>query len=180
VSHASCEPLAAGYAILADVGGEVQAHLAEVLDADEHGHLWATGRFLANVPSHEDGVVIHPPEALTLRDAVVWAREHAKRVLVRVHDCEECSFYSAGRVALDGVPALPQTLELSRRRAPGWEFPDRSAGEEPIDWDVKVIAGQGRGAPVADYPRLFAQYLQRDPTIRCVEWIAHAGGGGER
>ena len=72
---------------------------------------------------------------------------------------------------------LPAGLKLARRRAPGWEFVDRTPSDPRIEWDVKVIAGQKRGMSVRDYPRRFASHLRRDATVRCVEWVAYPGGG---
>lgn len=153
------------------------AYVSEEIDYDENRWPCATGVFSVSVQGEEPEELVASPAPLGLSEAVAFAARHADRIIVRLADRWECTFYSAGPERVEDLALLPGGVKLARRRAPGWEFVDRIPSDPPIEWDVKVIAGQQRGEPVRDYPQRFADHLQRDASVRCVEWVPYPGGG---
>jgi hypothetical protein len=77
------------------------------------------------------------PEDVTLGEALVWAREHAVAVQVRLAGGDSPDLYSAGEMRLD-LPVLPEGFAVSPRRAAEWGFIDRTLDDEPIRWDVML------------------------------------------
>ncbi len=138
------------------MSARVAAFVSEEVDHDQDGRPCATGTFSVSVQGEESGELAASPARLGLADAVAFAARHADRIIVRVADRWESTSYSAGPHRVDGLAPLPAGVMLARRRAPGWEFVDRTPSDPAIEWDVKVIAGQQRGEPVPDYPRRFA------------------------
>jgi hypothetical protein len=65
---------------------------------------------------------------------VAFAAGHADRIIVRVADRWECTFYSAAPEPVEDLRLWPTGLTLARRRAPGWEFVDRLPSDPPIEW----------------------------------------------
>jgi hypothetical protein len=95
---------------------------------------------------------------VALEAAVQWARQRADKVVVRLAGWDQ--EFSAGAVPLDGLPPLPEGMELRPRRSAGWEFLDRTPQDEEIDWDVDVgvdtfalVAGADLGLTPA-WPRI--------------------------
>jgi hypothetical protein len=159
------------------VSVHVAAYVSEEIDYDENRWPCATAMFSVSVQGEEPKELAASPAPLGLPDAVVFAARHADRIIVRVADRWESTLYSAGPERVEDMPLLPVGLKLARRRAPGWEFVDRAPSDPPIEWDVKVTAGQQRGAPVRDFPQRFAEHLQHDVSVRCIEWVPYGGGG---
>lgn len=109
--------------------GTFSAHIAGV-DADAPPSIWT-------VPVDE---------------AIAWARKRARRVIVRyVAPPGEPSVFTAGaqdartNLEVDGpmveLPRWPPPdLQLTPGRNPGWEFMERTDGEEPIQWEVVLLS----------------------------------------
>jgi hypothetical protein len=76
-------------------------------------------------------------ESMSLDDALVWARDRASRVLVRLGGFGD-HLYTAGEVPVEDARPLAEAPPVHSRRLPGWEFVDRTMADPPISWDVVV------------------------------------------
>lgn len=114
------------------------AFVSEELGEDEAG-LIATARFSVMLERQlGDGPTVEiADESMALDDALVWARERATRVLVRRGGFGDHA-YTAGDMPIEDTPPLSEALPVQARRAPGWEFLDRTVADPPISWDVVV------------------------------------------
>jgi hypothetical protein len=159
------------------------ATVREVSDFDDEDRgPWASGLFEATAstePDHSD--FLEGPEGVPLEEALAWARKTASCVMVEyaAPSGAPC-FFSAGErecARVRGFPRWPPAdLELRPRRHPDWLHLDRSADDEPIDWDVKVTVGQMCGRPV---PELAERMAARLGDVEGLDWIDLAGGGFE-
>ncbi|MFN2617067.1 MAG: hypothetical protein ABR581_08080 [Thermoleophilaceae bacterium] len=124
--------------------------------------LLTLGLFTAHVETDQLSEGIDQgPARVPVEEAIAWARDRAARVIVRVKDSWENSFYSAGELpVLDEERPMKswpeQGLDLEPRRSPGWEHVDRTAADDPIEWDVIVSWDC-----VARLPRRFRKTLER-------------------
>jgi hypothetical protein len=141
--------------------------------------LWTLGLFTVFVEAgHSDGGIDHGPARVPAEEAIAWARERAARVVVRVEDSWQSSFYSAGELqALDdnGTPlaAWPDGgLDLKPRRSPGWEHVDRTEADEPIDWDIVVSWDSIDGIP-GGVAKELRNKLERNHSLRDVVVKVH-------
>jgi hypothetical protein len=155
------------------------ASVHEVLDDDDLGP-WATGLFEATAstePDYNDHV--EGPVRVPLEEALAWARETASCVMVEyAAPPGSPGLFSAGERQCKRVRGLPEgppaDLDLRPRRHPDWLHLDRSADDEPIDWDVKVTIGQVWGEPV---PELAERMVVRLGNLEGLDWIGLPGGG---
>jgi hypothetical protein len=111
------------------------AWVREIQRFDRRGPV-ALGRFAGEVLGGSALGVAHEytDGELTLPEAVSWARSRADRVSVSIAGL---GTFSAGRV-LGSDPPLDESITLHQRRAPGWEFADRSDDDPVIAWDVVI------------------------------------------
>lgn len=114
------------------------AFVSEEVGEDEAGPT-ATALFsvLLERQSDEGASVEIAGDAMSLDDALVWARKRASRVLVRRGGFGDQA-YTAGDVAVEEGRPLADALPVEPRRLPGWEFVDRTTADAPISWDVVV------------------------------------------
>jgi hypothetical protein len=82
------------------------AFITDDLDFDDLGPI-ATGRFSGSVQADDGGILDAIDEAMSLAEAIRWARERTDKVIVRIAGEEPC---------LDTEVDLSR--ELGRRRVP--------------------------------------------------------------
>jgi hypothetical protein len=106
-------------------------YVGEEMDAA----FW-TGRFSVHWESgaeHEMG-----PRAVSLEEALAWARARADVVLVRPGDD---GYYSAGPKRADEFPVWTSREQPpTRRRVAQLAYMDRTEDDEPIDWECEISA----------------------------------------
>jgi hypothetical protein len=132
----------------------------------------ALALFSAHVESDElpEGFA-QGPECSPAEEAIAWARARAAKVIVRCCETWENTFYSAGEKQAFGeegpLPDWPKGgLGLEPRRLPGWEHLDRTADDEPIQWEV--IAGGDVFPQPAEFGPAFENALGRDRSVAVV------------
>jgi hypothetical protein len=159
------------------------ATVREVCDFDDDDRgPWATGLFEATASSEADpGDRVDGPEQVPVEEALSWARKTASCVMVEyaAPPGSPCVFSAGERecMRVRGFPSWPPDgLDLRPRRHPDWLHLDRSAGDEPIEWDVKVTIGQVWGPPV---PELGERMAARLGDLDGLDWVGLAGGGIE-
>lgn len=168
----------------ADRGGEVW--IAEDSDDDDVGPLFS-GRF--SVHWERGGRIEASFHDLGGDEAVAWARERCRVIIVRVG---ENAHYSAGEVNPDCLPSWPPPAEdLVRPRRPrGFEALDNTEESPAVLWDVRVqIHGEGDAvhfraavlddrvaidavAPAPGYPAASAMFLVRASTVHQARGLA--------
>jgi hypothetical protein len=114
------------------------AFVYEEVGADEAGPI-ATALFTATMErkSGDEAPVEVAEEAMSLDEALVWGRDRASRVVVRLGGVGD-HLYTAGEVPVDDARPLAEAPSVQPRRLPGWEFVDRTMADPPIPWDVIV------------------------------------------
>jgi hypothetical protein len=152
-------------------GDVVRVLLVETFEADELGPI-ATGRFNASALSRTERPIDYAEE-LPLDEALAWGRARAQVVEVRLSGFGE-QLYSAG-AAPSQSPPLSEAPDVRRRRAAGWEFLDRTEADEPIIWDVVVMAALRNDLSTEAEPRLRVA-LHGEPGVARHEvlWVASA------
>jgi hypothetical protein len=74
-------------------------------------------------------------EDVSLEDALVWSRDRAAVVEVRLSGWGE-NLYSAGSEASE-APLLAEAPPITPRRPAGWEFLDRTEADEMSSWKLR-------------------------------------------
>ena len=110
--------------------------LDEMADRDELGPV-ALALFIGFLFTRSEKRLEYV-EGLSLDAALVWARERATRVEVRLSGFDANS-YSAGSQPTP-APPIERAGEIVWRRPAGWEFLDRTEADDPIAWDVVIDA----------------------------------------
>ena len=110
--------------------------LDEMADRDELGPV-ALALFMGFLFTRSEKRLEYV-EGLSLDAALVWARERAPRVEVRLSGFDATS-YSAGSEPT-ASPPIETAGQIVRRRPAGWEFLDRTEADDPIAWDVVIDA----------------------------------------
>jgi hypothetical protein len=160
------------------------AWVGEDSDHDDELRPVASGVFSAHVEDEAlpEGFEMGP-QGVPVEVALQWARDQARRVVVRYFAPEgRPSDYAAGaeqpwepRRTLPRWP--PDELDLTPRRMPGHEYLDRLDDASPIDWDVGVDVFQGSGAALDAVPVRLAEAIEGVPAVVELEWVAGPGGG---
>lgn len=145
-------------------------------DEDDEPYM-ALGLFTAHVEALDvPNGFIRGPYRVPVEEAVAWARALAPEVVVRVFAPEgQPTHFSAGERTTAGRRSWPRWPEaglgLKRRRAPAYEYLDRTEADDPISWDAVIAVLRGSGGPVPEFAQHFCGALQRDPAIReVVDW----------
>jgi len=120
-------------------------------------------------------------EGLNVEDAIRWGRDKASRVIVRVADSWDNTFYSAGQESLKTLPAWDEANppSLTRRRLPGYEFLDRTEADDPIRWDALVTPQVYPSSSGETRAERWQQALADDDSIELLRFEAAVPGNDE-